>query len=259
MKSFKNATATEKWVLVSVLFILLSSFALLLLAIAGFGSGVANCVSNMRPFEKGELIQHDPHHFEIHYVAKMWHFEPAEVTIPPRSTVDIYLTSGDVTHGFIIPGTNVNMMAVPGAVNYTRVKFDERGIRTVICHEYCGAGHQEMAAKITVADVGMGQEALPPEIAKNIPPGRKVMEQKGCVSCHTTDGTPSTGPTLKGIFNSKVVFSDGSSAVADETYLRESILSPGTKIVKGFQNIMPTFLMSEPELHDVVEYLKSLK
>ncbi|MFN3655184.1 MAG: alpha/beta hydrolase, partial [Candidatus Nitrosotenuis sp.] len=74
----------------------------------------------------------------LHYLAKMWYFEPAEVEIPAGSVVDIYLTSGDVIHGFQIDNTNVNLMAIPGTVAYARYKFDKPGVYHIVCHEYCG-------------------------------------------------------------------------------------------------------------------------
>jgi cytochrome c oxidase subunit 2 len=66
--------------------------------------------------------------------------------------VYIYLTSGDVIHGFQIDGTNVNLMAIPGTVAYARVKFDKPGVYHMVCHEYCGIGHQDMATKIIVKE-----------------------------------------------------------------------------------------------------------
>lgn len=253
---FANAPATEKWVIVSVLSILMSSYFLLFLAIKAFGSGVANCVANMKPFTTGQVIQHSPTHYEIHYVARMWSFDPPEVTIPPHANVDIYLTSTDVVHGFIIPGTNVNMMAVPGTVNYVRTRFDKTGDHRVICHEYCGTGHQDMSA---VLHVGYRATEPEPKAAEEIPPGRRVLNLKGCVACHTLDGTPGAGPTLKGVFGSRVPLEDGSSVVADDAYLRESITQPAAKIVQGFQNSMPVFPLTDEELNAVLEYLRTLK
>jgi cytochrome c oxidase subunit 2 len=108
------------------------------------------CLTSMEPFESGEVIQHTEDRFEIHYLAMMWDFEPSEVEIPLGSTVDLYLTSEDVLHGFQILGTNINLMAVPGTVNYARVRFDQPGTYRIVCHEFCGVDHHAMAAAINV-------------------------------------------------------------------------------------------------------------
>jgi cytochrome c oxidase subunit 2 len=77
-------------------------------------------------------------------------FDPARLVVPAGKRITFYLTSGDVVHGFYIPKTDVNMMAVPGWVNTMSHTFAKRGTYLLICHEYCGIGHQDMFAKIEV-------------------------------------------------------------------------------------------------------------
>jgi cytochrome c oxidase subunit 2 len=125
-------------------------FALIVYAAKGLNIDVPTCITDVKPFTQGQVIQHAPDRYEIHYLAKMWYFEPTDVELPVGSTVDIYLTSGDVIHGFHINGTDVNLMAIPGTVAYARVKFDKPGVYHIVCHEYCGIGHQDMATKIIV-------------------------------------------------------------------------------------------------------------
>src|SRR4029077_15743032 len=103
-------------------------------------------------FQKGELITHSPDHYEVHYQAKMWKFEPPDVEVPAGSTVDIYVSTPDVTHGLMLLGTNLNLMVVPGVVNYARVKFDQPGTHQLLCHEFCGTGHDRMAANLRIVD-----------------------------------------------------------------------------------------------------------
>ena len=107
-----TATQLEKriiWVALAFAAVLL---ALSALAINLFHVGLPTCLTDVKPFQKGELIAHSPTHYELHYVARMWKFEPEDVTIPAGSTVDIYLSAADVTHGLIMLGTNLNLMAV---------------------------------------------------------------------------------------------------------------------------------------------------
>lgn len=92
----------------------------------------------------------DENTYQVFMVAQMWSFQPSEIFIPVGAEVDFYLTTKDVVHGFHISGKNVNMMAVYGGINKTTVKFDEPGIYPIICHEYCGSGHQHMKADVIV-------------------------------------------------------------------------------------------------------------
>jgi cytochrome c oxidase subunit II len=256
MSGLQNASKIERWVLGIALIVLLFSFGMVVFSVSGFGLGVANCLTAMAPYPHGEVIQHDETHFEVHYVARMWSFDPSEVVVPPKAQVDIYLTSADVTHGFFVPGTNINMMAVPGAVNYVRAKFDREGVYTLVCHEYCGSGHQEMGAVIRVEPFGMTQERLARE--QRMPPGQKIAQARGCVACHSSDGTPSTGPTFKGLYGKHEQLADGSALPVDEAYVRESVLHPTAKIVKGFQPVMPTFALTDTEIDELTDYLKTL-
>jgi cytochrome c oxidase subunit II len=88
--------------------------------------------------------------YQVFCVAQMWSFEPTEIFIPVGAEVDFYLTTKDVVHGFHIAEKNVNMMAVYGGINKTTVRFDEPGVFEIICHEYCGSGHQNMRAEVIV-------------------------------------------------------------------------------------------------------------
>ena len=116
----------------------------------GIGIEVPECVPVEKTYTKGKVEQLDNHTYRVYYVAGMWQFEPATVEIPLESDMDIFLTSKDVVHGFFINKKDVNLMAVPGTINVTRVKFHKRGEYSIVCHEYCGVGHQNMEAKIIV-------------------------------------------------------------------------------------------------------------
>ncbi|ODS85685.1 MAG: hypothetical protein ABS46_01865 [Cytophagaceae bacterium SCN 52-12] len=108
------------------------------------------CIPYNASFRKSIVKQVDNLHYEAYVKAKMWSYDPGEITVPAGSTVDFYLTSADVVHGFHIERKAVNLMAVPGAVNLVTVRFEEPGTYRVVCHEYCGAGHQNMMGKVIV-------------------------------------------------------------------------------------------------------------
>jgi cytochrome c oxidase subunit II len=111
---------------------------------------VPECIPYDGAYKTGKVEQLDSTTFRVFAVAKMWAFEPSEIYIPAGSEVDLYLTSNDVVHGMYVAGTNINLMAVYGAVNKTSMKFEKPGIYTIICHEYCGVGHQQMMGTIYV-------------------------------------------------------------------------------------------------------------
>ena len=86
------------------------------------------------------------------------------------------------------------------------------------------------------------------------------MQKSGCYTCHSVDGSAGTGPTYKGLFGRKEVLSDGSSLDVDENYIRESILRPNAKVVKGFENgNMPPFVFTDAKLDAIIAYLKTVK
>jgi cytochrome c oxidase subunit 2 len=108
------------------------------------------CVPYSDVYKKPHVRKLDPLTYEVYGVAHMWAFEPDNLTFPEGSTIDLYLTSTDVVHGFNIVKKGINLMAVPGGVSKTTFTFDEPGVYRVLCHEYCGAGHQYMMGKITI-------------------------------------------------------------------------------------------------------------
>lgn len=111
---------------------------------------VPTCITNMEPFESDTLFQTGPDSYELQMVARMWAFQPSIVRLPVGSTVDLYVTSQDIMHGFKIERKNVNLMAIPGAINYMRVTFNEPGEYMFACHEFCGAAHHTMAGRFII-------------------------------------------------------------------------------------------------------------
>ena len=114
--------------------ILIAMGHLLILAVAAwlYGLSVPDCLEGIKPFTEGSLTQKTDRLYELHAVAKMWAFDPPEVVLPVGTRLDVFLSSQDVTHGFQIIGTNLNLAAVPGSVNYGRVVFGKPGIYPVI-------------------------------------------------------------------------------------------------------------------------------
>lgn len=136
------------------------AFFLLLIGVAAFADNI-NPPSGMQqidptkvaetpPFDRPGLRKLPDGSYEAYYIAQVFEFTPRLLTIPAGSKVTFYVTSADVVHGFFIPDTDINMMAVPGWVNSQQHTFTHRGEYLLICHEYCGIDHQDMFAKIEV-------------------------------------------------------------------------------------------------------------
>ena len=141
---------TEKGIIITTM-LLMGLFVFSLLYAKGkYDSDVPECLPYDKAYTEPKVNKLDSLTYEVYFVASMWQFQPSEVYIPVGSEVDMYLTSRDVVHGFNISDKNVNMMAIYGALNKVRVKFDKPGIYDIVCHEYCGIGHQNMRAQVIV-------------------------------------------------------------------------------------------------------------
>jgi cytochrome c oxidase subunit 2 len=211
---------------------------------------------------------------EIHVFGRQWSWEfvyksgktsGSEFVVPVNTPVKLIMTSRDVLHSFYIPSMRIKQDVVPGM--YTTLWFNSNKIGDfqIFCAEYCGTSHSGMLAKMKVVTM--------PEYEKWIQEneegmtlaqkGQKYYSDKGCVACHTVDGTPKVGPTWKGLFGQAGhVVDDGQTVTVDENYIRESILNPNAKIVKGFsKGVMPTFQgqITEDQLNALIEFIKSLK
>jgi len=245
----------EKWVLVAATFFTTASLALIAYATWGLGINVPTCVPEAMAFDHGSITAHGNKSYEIHFLAKMWAFEPSRVRVPTGSTLDIYLTSKDVTHGFQIVGTNVNLMGMPAVIANARVHFDKPGLYAIVCHEYCGTGHQNMNGMIEVSDqaTDISAEGLPsPEAA------RKLLEDNGCLACHSLDGSPGLGPTFKGLWGQTVELTDGTTRKVDASFTRDVILHPDNYPVKGFQPLMPVLPLTEDQIGLIEDFLKGM-
>jgi len=151
MEIASGVPTVEKKVVAAALLFSAAMLALLAFAAVRLGISVPGCVTNVKPFANGELIQLAPGRYEAHVVSKMFSFKPSPLKVPKGAVVDFYLTSQDVVHGFYIDGTDVNLTAIPNAVSYAQAHFDKPGKYQVICHEFCGLGHQDMVGVIEVA------------------------------------------------------------------------------------------------------------
>ena len=141
---------SEKRVITITIMVLALFVFSLLYAKNKYRTDVPECLPYDGAYTTPKVVKIDSSTYQVFSVASMWRFEPAEIYVPVGSEVDFFLTSKDVVHGFNIAQKNVNMMAVYGAINKTTVKFDKPGVFDIVCHEYCGVGHQNMRAQVIV-------------------------------------------------------------------------------------------------------------
>jgi cytochrome c oxidase subunit 2 len=187
--------------------------------------------------------------------------------VPVDRPVRMLINSVDVLHALYIPSFRVKMDAVPG--RYTDLWFQatKPGDYPVFCAEYCGTSHSDMLTHVVVHQAGDYEKWLGDTCKKNFsgPPsaerGKELYSKQGCETCHTVDGTAKIGPSWKGLFGKSESFADGSSLKVDENYLRESMMDPASKVVKGFAPSMPTYQgkLSDRDITSLIEYIKTLK
>lgn len=209
---------------------------------------------------------------EVHVYGQKWSWDfvykngrkiTNEFYVPVNTPVKLIMTSRDVIHSFFIPSFRIKQDVVPGM--YTTIWFEakKKGSYQVFCTEFCGTGHSQMLAKVHVVSQEKWEDWLSHDPYKNMTLsqiGKTIFESR-CTICHKATEEKLIGPGMAGLFGKNREFEKGGSVIADENYIRESILNPAAKITKGYPNQMTPFAgaLTEEELSGLVEYIKSLK
>jgi len=189
-----------------------------------------------------------------------------ELHIPVGKPVKLTMTSEDVIHAFFVPAFRTKQDVVPGRYSTSWFEATKVGSYHLFCAEYCGTIHSGMIGHVVVMEPAEYQAWLQSGEAGAVPAltpaaaGAALFQAQGCPSCHAA-GASQRGPQLAGLFGSTVQFEGGGSTLADENYLRESILRPQAHLVAGYPAIMPTYqgLLSEENVMQLIAYLKTLK
>lgn len=230
-----------------------------------------------------------PDAVEVYVIGKqwMWHAQhpsgKSEINnlhVPINTPVKVILTSQDVIHSFFVPAFRVKQDAVPGRYTYLWFEATTPGDYHLFCAEYCGTDHSVMGGTVTAMEPLEYEEWLrtPSNGAITAAPsggaastaggdtgqsmaqaGEALFQQFACNTCHVAGGV--LAPALEGVFGTEQPLADGTTVVADEQYIRESILNPQAKVVEGFSPIMPSFdgQVTEEQLVQLVEYVKSIQ
>lgn len=219
---------------------------------------------------------------EVYVLGKQWMFKfshPSGVStvdtlyVPVGRPVKLVMTSRDVIHSFYVPEFRVKQDLVPG--RYTTVWFepDRTGVFDILCAEFCGTGHSQMRGQVVVLSPSDYEEWLETAPSEELEPGdpreglalvdmgEVVAAQRGCLRCHTTDGSPHIGPSFAGLHGATIPLQDGGEIVADEAYLTESMMDPLAHVHAGFTPVMPSYKgMLEPaEVAALLELIESLR
>jgi cytochrome c oxidase subunit II len=208
---------------------------------------------------------------DIYVIGKQWMWklqqpngrkEINELHVPVNRNIKLIMGSEDVIHNFYVPAFRVKMDVVPGRYNTLWFRPTKVGKYHFFCSQYCGTNHAIMGGWVTVQDPADYAAWLSDEGGDLNPvsAGEKLFTQLACVTCHIGNGT-GRAPSLNGVYGAKVLLADGSTVMADESYIRESILQPKAKIVAGYQPVMPTFqgLVTEEQILNLTAYIKSLQ
>lgn len=208
---------------------------------------------------------------DVFVVGKQWMWkaqhpegvrEINELHVPVNRPVRLTMGSEDVIHDFFIPAFRVKMDVVPGKLTTLWFTATKTGQYHLFCAEYCGTKHSGMIGTITVMEPQDYEAWLAGgrSTGSAVQNGERLFSELSCITCHKPDSS-GRGPWLGGVFGSTVTLADGRKILADENYLRESIMTPQAKVVQGFQPIMPTFqgMVSEENLLQLIAYVKTLK
>lgn len=182
--------------------------------------------------------------------------------IPVGVPIKLTMTSEDVIHDFFVPAFRVKQDVLPG--RYTNVWFEATapGTYHLFCAEYCGAEHSRMVGSVVAMDakdyeiwLAGGVQSRPPAEL-----GKELFTTLACNTCHVPGGS-GRGPDLTNVFGTEVTLTTGRQVKVDETYVRESILSPSAKLLAGYEPLMPTYQgqVSEEQVGYLIAYIKSLR
>ncbi len=212
---------------------------------------------------------------EVRVRAKKWNWEfeyPSGtregglLVVPVNQPVKLIMSSEDVLHSFYVPEFRVKRDVVPGMYSTLWFEATDVGEYQVFCTEYCGTSHSGMLAKVRVVTEDeyrtfLRDQDRPPPGKSKAQWGEALFASNGCTACHQLQvgGAPGVGPNLRGIIGTQQPLEGGGSVLADLAYVRESILRPQAKIVRGYANVqMSAFVLPDARIEAIYAYLETL-
>jgi cytochrome c oxidase subunit 2 len=213
---------------------------------------------------------------EVFVVGKQWMWkvqhpggqsEINQLHVPVDRPVKVVLISQDVIHDFAVPAFRIKQDVLPGRYTATWFQATKVGTYHLFCDQYCGTNHSAMIGQVVVLSQADFQKWLRGGDRKIrggdfslAAKGEQLFRKLQCITCHSADAR-ARAPVLEGLYLSEVRLQNGRTVLADDDYLRESILDPDAKIVAGFEPIMPTFQgqVDEEEIRQLIAFIRSLR
>jgi cytochrome c oxidase subunit 2 len=208
---------------------------------------------------------------EVFVIGKQWMWkiqhpdgqrEINELHVPVNQPVKLILTSEDVIHDFFVPAFRTKIDVIPGRYVHTWFVPTKVGKYHLFCSQYCGTSHSNMVGSVIVMERDEYREWLDGQEATGslADQGKQLFFKFQCITCHSSNAS-ARAPVLEALYGRTVALNNGRSVVADDAYLRESILYPEAKVVQGWEPIMPTFKgqASEEDLIKLLAFIKTLK
>ena len=164
-------------------------------------------------------------------------------------------------HDVFIPAFRIKQDVVPGKYSTLWFEATKPGTYRLFCAEYCGTLHSSMIGKVVVMELAEYQAWLQGgSVTESMSSeGAKLFTRYGCNGCHGKNATV-RAPMLDGVYGHSVPLSTGEVVTADEAYIRDSILLPRSKVVAGYDPVMPTYEghIDEGDLLKLISYIKSI-
>lgn len=216
--------------------------------------------------------------YDIQVYASKWKFEfvypdgtnSERLHVPPNRPVRLVQQSSDVLHSLYIPAFRTKMDCVPGRYTYQWFNADKPGTYDLFCAEYCGKDHSNMNSVAIVHESeaafvkAVEEENRRPDGELPWQFGEYLYTRKGCVSCHSIDGSAKAGggPSWEGIWGREEKLVTGAVVKVDENYIIESIRKPQAKIVAGYGGVnmaaYPESQLKPVEVDALIAYMKKL-
>ena len=207
----------------------------------------------------------------IYIVGKQWMWKAEHpggqheinaLHVPIGQPIQLTMISQDVFHSFSIPDFRVKREVIPGRYSTVWFQATDAGTYHIFCTQYCGTLHSGMIGEVTAmapADYKkwLDESTSGTSLAQN---GERLFASMGCNACHSGNAA-ARGPSLAGVYGSKLTLTDGSQVLVNDAYLRDAILNPSQHVTAGYAPIMPTYQgqISEDGLIDLVEFIKQLQ
>lgn len=213
---------------------------------------------------------------DIYVVAKRWMWqiqhpsgirENNELHVPVDTPIKLTMISQDVIHSFFVPAFRIKQDVLPGRYTQEWFRATKPGKYRLFCAEYCGTQHSEMGGWITVLSredyqrwLTAGGNAIKLATRSMEEGGKALYDQLACANCHNGTSAERGGGVLTGVAGATVALQDGKSVRATDEYLRESLVKPNEKIVKGYWPTMPAYdQLTEEQILQLIAYIKTLR